>query len=83
VLTFILSQKGWEYSTDGTCEKMPSTKLVNVSIQALPCIEHEDMIWIWPGDGVPDADLPSLDAPAGFTTHAQVTCLNVWHVFGR
>ena len=56
---------------------MPSTKPVNVSIQALPCIEHEDMVWIWPGDGVPDAELPSLEAPIGFTTHAQVPWLSV------
>lgn len=63
---------GWEYATNGVCEKMPSTKPVNVRIQALPCIEHDGMVWIWPGDGVPEASLPVLDAPAGYTTHAQI-----------
>ncbi|CAA6663815.1 unnamed protein product [Spirodela intermedia] len=41
---------GWEYSTDGKCEKMPSTKMLSVRIRSLPCFEHEGMIWIWPGD---------------------------------
>ncbi|KAL8217769.1 hypothetical protein R6Q57_021142 [Mikania cordata] len=32
---------GWEYSTDGKCEKMPSTKFINMKIKSLQCIEHE------------------------------------------
>lgn len=68
---------GWEYATNGVCEKMPSTKPVNVRIQALPCIEHDGMVWIWPGDGVPEASLPVLDAPAGYTTHAQVSLITL------
>lgn len=65
---------GWEYSTHGVCERMPSTnsKPVNVSIQALPCIEQDEMVWIWPGDGIPAGSLPTLNAPAGYTTHAQI-----------
>eukprot|EP00250_Pteridium_aquilinum_P017940 c23853_g1_i1 orf=188-2035(-) len=63
---------GWEYSTKGVCEKMPSTKPVKVSIQALPCIEHDGMVWIWPGDAVPDGSLPVLNSPEGYTTHAQI-----------
>ncbi|MCO5594376.1 hypothetical protein L7F22_048406 [Adiantum nelumboides] len=63
---------GWEYGTNGVCEKMPSTKPVKVSIQALPCVEHDGMVWIWPGDGVPDENIPDLSAPAGYTTHAQI-----------
>ncbi|ONM10216.1 Actin-7, partial [Zea mays] len=35
---------GWEYSTDGKCEKMPSTNMLNVHIQSLPCFEQEGMI---------------------------------------
>ncbi|KAK4429645.1 Chlorophyllide a oxygenase, chloroplastic [Sesamum alatum] len=63
---------GWEYSTDGKCEKMPSTKLLNVKIRALPCFEQEGMIWIWPGDDPPTADLPSLLPPSGFQIHSEV-----------
>ncbi|KAJ4831954.1 hypothetical protein Tsubulata_018818 [Turnera subulata] len=37
---------GWEYSTDGKCEKMPSTRLLNVKIKSLPCFEKEGMIWM-------------------------------------
>uniref|UniRef100_A0A7N0TNW3 Rieske domain-containing protein n=1 Tax=Kalanchoe fedtschenkoi TaxID=63787 RepID=A0A7N0TNW3_KALFE len=63
---------GWEYSTDGTCEKMPSTKLLNVKIKSLPCFEHEGMIWIWPGSDPPTATIPSLQPPPGFTIHAEI-----------
>ncbi|PWZ54206.1 Chlorophyllide a oxygenase, chloroplastic [Zea mays] len=38
---------GWEYSTDGKCEKMSSTNMLNVRIQSLPCFEQEGMVWIW------------------------------------
>lgn len=51
---------------------MPSTKLLNVKIKALPCFEQEGMIWIWPGDDPPTANLPSLLPPSGFQIHAEV-----------
>ncbi|XP_073006657.1 chlorophyllide a oxygenase, chloroplastic-like [Typha latifolia] len=63
---------GWEYSTDGKCEKMPSTRMLNVRIRSLPCFEHEGMIWIWPGDEPPKASIPSLQPPPGFTIHAEI-----------
>ncbi|KAJ8541715.1 hypothetical protein K7X08_002531 [Anisodus acutangulus] len=66
------SYHGWEYSTDGKCEKMPSTKLLNVKIKALPCFEKEGMIWIWPGNDPPAATLPSLLPPSGFQIHAEI-----------
>ncbi|XP_068662622.1 chlorophyllide a oxygenase, chloroplastic-like [Aristolochia californica] len=63
---------GWEYSTDGKCEKMPSTRLHNVKIRSLSCFEKEGMIWIWPGDAPPMADIPSLQPPEGFKIHAEI-----------
>ncbi|KAK9049953.1 hypothetical protein SSX86_024854 [Deinandra increscens subsp. villosa] len=63
---------GWEYSTDGKCEKMPSTKFVNVKIKSLPCFEQEGMIWIWPGNEPPSATIPSLQPPKGFQIHAEI-----------
>ncbi|XP_074583647.1 chlorophyllide a oxygenase, chloroplastic-like [Curcuma longa] len=63
---------GWEYSTDGKCEKMPSTKMLNVRIRSLPCFEHEGMIWIWPGEAAPSAAIPSLKPPPGFEIHAEI-----------
>ncbi|PKA64777.1 Chlorophyllide a oxygenase, chloroplastic [Apostasia shenzhenica] len=63
---------GWEYSTDGKCQKMPSTPMLDVRIKALPCFEHEGMIWIWPGDAPPAATLPSLQPPPGFEVHAEI-----------
>ncbi|KAG5223280.1 hypothetical protein OIU77_019658 [Salix suchowensis] len=63
---------GWEYSTDGKCEKMPSTLLLNVKIKSLPCSEQEGMIWVWPGRDPPAATLPSLQPPPGFQVHAEI-----------
>lgn len=63
---------GWEYSTDGKCEKMPSTRLLNAKIKAIPCFEQDGMIWIWPGDDPPTADIPSLLPPPGFQIHAEI-----------
>lgn len=63
---------GWEYSTDGKCEKMPSTRLLNLKIKSLPCFEQEGMIWIWPGNDPPTATIPSLEPPPGFQIHAEV-----------
>ncbi|KAF5194410.1 chlorophyllide a oxygenase protein [Thalictrum thalictroides] len=63
---------GWEYSTDGKCEKMPSTQMQNVRIKSLPCFEQEGMIWIWPGDEAPTLTIPSLQPPPGFLIHAEI-----------
>uniref|UniRef100_A0A0E0MAX0 Rieske domain-containing protein n=1 Tax=Oryza punctata TaxID=4537 RepID=A0A0E0MAX0_ORYPU len=63
---------GWEYSTDGKCEKMPATKMLNVRIRSLQCFEQEGMVWIWPGDGTPESTIPSLLPPSGFTIHAEM-----------
>ncbi|XP_054799869.1 chlorophyllide a oxygenase, chloroplastic [Prosopis cineraria] len=63
---------GWEYATDGKCEKMPSTRQLNVKIKALPCFEQEGMIWIWPGTDPPESTLPSLQPPSGFEVHAEI-----------
>ncbi|KAI4320530.1 hypothetical protein MLD38_033999 [Melastoma candidum] len=63
---------GWEYTTDGKCEKMPSTRLLDVRIKSVPCFEQEGLIWIWPGDDPPTAVLPSLLPPSGFEIHAEI-----------
>ncbi|PKU72707.1 chlorophyllide a oxygenase, chloroplastic [Dendrobium catenatum] len=63
---------GWEYSTNGKCEKMPSTRMLNVSIRSLSCFEQEGMIWIWPGDEPPTATLPCLQPPPEFQVHAEI-----------
>ncbi|CAL0319400.1 unnamed protein product [Lupinus luteus] len=63
---------GWEFATDGKCEKMPSTQLRNVKIKSLPCFEKEGMIWVWPGTDPPAVTLPSLQPPSGFKVHAEI-----------
>jgi len=63
---------GWEYGNTGKCEKMPSTRQVNATLQTLPCIEQDGMVWIWPGSSIPAATLPALLPPANYTIHAQI-----------
>ncbi|BBN09612.1 chlorophyllide a oxygenase [Marchantia polymorpha subsp. ruderalis] len=63
---------GWEYNTGGKCEKMPSTRPLKTGIRALPCIEQDGMVWIWPGDETPAATLPSLLPPENYTIHAEI-----------
>jgi chlorophyllide a oxygenase len=51
---------GWEFAGDGTCTKMPSTvHCRNVAVAALPCVEKDGFIWVWPGQGEP----PEVRAP--------------------
>eukprot|EP00252_Welwitschia_mirabilis_P026006 TRINITY_DN832_c0_g1_i7.p1 TRINITY_DN832_c0_g1~~TRINITY_DN832_c0_g1_i7.p1 ORF type:complete len:508 (-),score=74.38 TRINITY_DN832_c0_g1_i7:443-1966(-) len=63
---------GWKYATDGVCEKMPSTRLLDVRIKSLPCAEQDGLIWVWPGTAIPNIPLPSLTPPSGFDVHAQI-----------
>jgi phenylpropionate dioxygenase-like ring-hydroxylating dioxygenase large terminal subunit len=45
---------GWQFDGDGSCTKMPSTLMCrNVAVSALPCVEKDGFIWVWPGEGVP------------------------------
>ncbi|CAI7795705.1 unnamed protein product [Closterium sp. NIES-54] len=63
---------GWEFKPDGQCTKMPSTRLTNVRVRALPCVEHEGMIWVWPGTATPTDTLPSTMPPPSYTVHAEI-----------
>jgi chlorophyllide a oxygenase len=65
---------GWQFRGDGECIKMPSTQQCrNVAVAALPCIEKDGFIWVWPGEEapekVPDFTLP----PPGYQIHAEIT----------
>lgn len=64
---------GWEYSTGGVCEKMPSTHLVEVSVSSLPCLERDGVIWVWPGEETPHANLPLTSPPSKkYRIHAEL-----------
>ena len=65
---------GWQFRGDGECVKMPSTtQCRNVAVAALPCIEKDGFVWIWPGDGVPATTIPDFTRPpAGYDIHAEI-----------
>eukprot|EP00270_Netrium_digitus_P016904 TRINITY_DN612_c0_g1_i1.p1 TRINITY_DN612_c0_g1~~TRINITY_DN612_c0_g1_i1.p1 ORF type:complete len:656 (-),score=186.37 TRINITY_DN612_c0_g1_i1:47-2014(-) len=64
---------GWEFSTSGECEVMPSTQRNGeVAVKSLPCVEHDGMIWIWPGSDIPTSSMPHLSPPKSFIIHAEI-----------
>lgn len=45
---------GWEFDGSGNCTKMPSTvQCRGVRVAALPCVEKDGFVWVWPGYGEP------------------------------
>lgn len=65
---------GWEYDGGGSCTKMPSARLCSgVGVTALPCVEKDGFVWVWPGDGPPQELPPDITAPpAGYDVHAEI-----------
>jgi nitrite reductase/ring-hydroxylating ferredoxin subunit len=70
---------GWEFAGDGTCTKMPSTvHCRNVAVAALPCVEKDGFIWVWPGQGEPPEVSLGVYRGAGNGMHANhngLSCL--------
>jgi hypothetical protein len=52
---------------------MPSTvHCRGVSVAALPCVEKDGFVWVWPGDAEP-GEVPGTTAPPpGFVVHAEI-----------
>nr|BAQ35512.1 chlorophyllide a oxygenase [Palmophyllum crassum] len=66
---------GWRFDASGACKEMPSTRKCNASIEALPCVERSEMIFVWAGDGVPpvdDENFVGLNPPRNFDVHAEI-----------
>lgn len=65
---------GWEFDGSGACTKMPSTRMCpGVGVAALPCVEKDGFVWVWPGDGPPHDLPPDFTAPpAGYDVHAEI-----------
>lgn len=50
----VCAYHGWKFDGAGQCTKMPSTAFCkNVSVAALPCVEKDGFVWIWPGEAEP------------------------------
>ncbi|WIA31318.1 hypothetical protein OEZ86_002220 [Tetradesmus obliquus] len=64
---------GWQFDGDGSCTKMPSTLLCrNVAVAALPCVEKDGFIWVWPGEGLPPEVPATTRPPPGYEVHAEI-----------
>jgi chlorophyllide a oxygenase len=56
---------------------MPSTELLpDVAVPALPCVDHDGLLWVWLGTQAPAPSLPRLSPPEGFS-HVAVVELDV------
>lgn len=64
---------GWEFDSDGACTKMPSTKHCRgVGVAALPTVEKDGFVWVWPGDAAPTQVPDFSKPPEGYQVHAEV-----------
>merc|ERR1719237_490699 len=68
---------GWQFSASGECTKTPSTnELSGIRINALPCVERDGMIWVYPGREEPPEEHQNFTALSppddSFTIHAQI-----------
>lgn len=65
---------GWQFDGDGSCTKMPSTvHCRNVSVAALPCVEKDGFVWVWPGEGVP----PEVSQDTTSTLYTTYTAIRL------
>lgn len=45
---------GWRFNGSGDCTTMPSTvHCRGVHVAALPCVEKDGFLWVWPGEDEP------------------------------
>lgn len=65
---------GWQFNGQGNCTKMPSTAMCKgIKIKALPVVEVDGMIWVWPGWREPMGTPEGVAAPPpGFKIHAEI-----------
>lgn len=64
---------GWQFNGAGHCTKMPSTvHCKNVAVAALPCVEKDGFVWVWPGNGIPSPVPSFTPPPPGFEIHAEI-----------
>lgn len=65
---------GWQYDSNGSCTKMPSTKMCSgIKVKALPVVETDGIVWVWPGNSDPVGSPEGLGAPPeGFKIHAEI-----------
>ena len=55
---------GWEYDGSGNCTRMPSTAFCKgIRVSSLPVCEADGFVWVWPGEKLPDADVPAVTQP--------------------
>ena len=65
---------GWQYDKEGRCTTMPSTRMCSgIKVKALPVVEADGLVWVWPGNGDPVGSPEGLGAPPeGFKIHAEI-----------
>lgn len=65
---------GWRFDGTGACTTMPSTSFCKgISVSALPVVELEGLIWIWPGWKDPGPVPHSAVAPPqGYVVHTEI-----------
>ena len=64
---------GWRFDGAGTCTAMPSTvHCRGVRVSALPCVEKDGFVWVWPGEAAPGEVPATTMPPEGYDIHAEI-----------
>jgi chlorophyllide a oxygenase len=66
---------GWKFNGQGKCTAMPSTVYIKgVTVQTLPCMNVDGLIWVYPGDGEKIGHVPTriTEPPVGYNIHAEL-----------
>jgi nitrite reductase/ring-hydroxylating ferredoxin subunit len=64
---------GWRFNGSGDCTKMPSTvHCRGVHVAALPCVEKDGFVWVWPGEDEPGEVPATTLPPPGYDIHAEI-----------
>ena len=71
---------GWTYDSQGRCTSMPSAPFASgVSIDAMPVVEADGLVWVWLGSGTPKPIPTFAKPPDGFTVCPHV-CAQAAHL---
>jgi len=66
---------GWQFDRQGSCTKIPSTTIYpNVHIRSLPVSEIDGLLWVWPGEMIPQNVIPIevTRPPSAFEIHSEL-----------
>jgi len=74
---------GFEFDRDGACVRVPAEGPdwqipAHLRVGTLPVREAQDLVWLWQGPAVPEAQLPPLPVQPGLEGRSFNECIQTW-----